>query len=130
MRLFIHNKYVPLKINTCEALLNTCQATIDQSIKHFGIRHSWNHPIFHLLLTFPSTSFVPPSPSSFTFTLPILSLSPSPPSSPSWSGGQHHSEVRKSQLEENTTNLGCTRRQQCPHHQLLDHLLYPHHRHH
>ena len=26
MQLFIHNKYVPLKINTYRALLNACQA--------------------------------------------------------------------------------------------------------
>ena len=32
MRLFIHNKYVPLKINTCQALLDACQALNDQGI--------------------------------------------------------------------------------------------------
>ena len=47
MQVFIHNKY---KINTSQALLNACQALIDQSvrhygIRHFGIRHSGNHPI-------------------------------------------------------------------------------------
>ena len=55
MQLFIH-KYTCI---TCEALLNACQALIDQSIRHFrinytsvrhygirhfGIRHSGNHP--------------------------------------------------------------------------------------
>ena len=55
MQLFIH-KYT---CNTCQALLNACQALIDQSIghfginytsvrhygiRHFGIRHSGNHP--------------------------------------------------------------------------------------
>ena len=107
MRLFIHNKYVPLKINTCEALLNTCQATIDQSIRHFGIRHSGNHPFFHLLLTFPSTSFVPPSPSSFTFTLPILSLySPSPLLLPPAPPGQvDNTTVRSENLSLRRTQL-------------------------
>ena len=46
----------------------------------------------------------------YTLSLLILSPSPSPLSSSSWSGGQHHSEIRKSQLEENSTNLGGTRR--------------------
>jgi len=45
MQLFIH-KYT---CNTCQALLNACQALIDHSIRHFGInytsvRHSGNHP--------------------------------------------------------------------------------------
>ena len=50
MQLFIH-KYT---CNTCQALLNACQALIDPSIRHFGInytsvrhygiRHSGNHP--------------------------------------------------------------------------------------
>ena len=38
----IHNKYIPLKINTL--LLNACRALLDQSIRHFGIsvRHYRN----------------------------------------------------------------------------------------
>ena len=36
MQLFIH-KYT---CNTCQALLNACQALIDQSIGHFGINYT------------------------------------------------------------------------------------------
>ena len=81
------------------------------------------------LSLFPSPSLRPPYTLSllvlsplfppYALSFPILSPSlysllfpsPSPLSSSSWSGGQHHSEIRKSQLEENTTNLECTRRQ-------------------
>ena len=73
------------------------------------------------LSLFPSPSLRPPYTLSllvlstlsppYNLSLLILSPSPSPLSSPSWSGGQCHSEIRKSQLEENSTNLGGTRRQ-------------------
>ena len=91
--------------------------------------YTWS--LFSLFITSPSTSLISLShfslhlfwllgslPHFFLFPLPLytlslytLSPSPSPLSSSSWSGGQHHSELRKSQLEENTTNLGGTRRQ-------------------
>ena len=98
--------------------------------KPFGKFYSCIKCPWLLNLFFCSPSLLPPllvSPSPFSLlfaslypfppctlhTLPFLySLlypSPSPLSSSSWSGGQHHSEIRKSQLEENSTNLECTR---------------------